>query len=303
MKILQRIDLFGTLCTFRFFDSDKHHNIIGFTLSLILFITTIIFSYFFGLDFIFHTESRVLQSSRARKKNEYHNLTMQNFFFAWKIEKHDGDIVNFTNVLFPSIIYYSYSTGYFEILKFDKCNNFNISFDIPNDIKEYYCTNLSKFSLGGGWEDENEISYFYLNVDMCNGTYCSSKEDFIKLLNIYGRLNMVIYYPTISFVPDEKVPYQIIYNKKLISLDANNVNVNRYYIRKYIFEEDVGWVTQKIKKYELFGVSEIENYKEESVTYIDDDLSYNYIYIANFYIDKNIHLIKDGLLRHLNLYR
>ena len=86
MKILQRIDLFGTLCTFRFFESDKHHNIIGYTLSLILFITTIIFSYFFGLDFIFHTESRVLQSTRTRKNNEYYNLTMQNFFLHGKLK-------------------------------------------------------------------------------------------------------------------------------------------------------------------------------------------------------------------------
>ena len=286
MEILQEVDLFGILCTFKFFDKDKYHSIISISLSLILFITTIIFTYFFGLDFIFHEESKVLQSIRSRNIYEFYNLTMKDFFFAWKIEGHDNDAVNYTNILFPSINYFSRITRYYESIKFDKCKNFNLSFEIPNDIKEYYCTDLSKFSIGGGWENENNIEYFYLNIDMCNGQYCSSKEDFIKLLNIYGRLNIIIYYPTISFVPDEKVPYQITYNKKLISLDVNNVSVNRYYIRKYIFEEDNGWVFQKIKKNEVFGVSDIENYKEQNLVFKDDDLSYNYIFTANFYMDK-----------------
>ena len=230
MEVLQRIDLFGTLCAFRFFDADKYHSVISITLSLILFISTIIFSYFFGLDFIFRTESKVLQSTRTRKNSEYHNLTMKDFFFAWQIEGYENNIINFTNILFPKIIHYSRSSDDYKVIQFDKCKNFNISFDIPNDVKEYYCTDISKFYVGGGWEYENDLEYFFLSIDMCKGKSCSSKVDFFKLLNIYGRLNMVNYYPTISFVPDETVPYQISYNKKLISLDVDSVIVNRYYI-------------------------------------------------------------------------
>ena len=132
-------------------------------------------------------------------------------------------------------MYYSRIIGFYEALKFDKYKNFHLSIDIPNNIKEYYCTNMSKYSVGGGWENDDDIENFYLSIDMCDGQYRSSKENFLKLLSIYGRMSIVIYYPSISFAPDEIVSYQIIYNK-LIALNFNIISVNRYYIRKYLFE-------------------------------------------------------------------
>ena len=69
MEMFQKIDLFDTLYRFRFIDIDKYRSI---TLSLTLFISTIIFTHFLNLDFIFLGESKILQSIRTI----YHNLTM-----------------------------------------------------------------------------------------------------------------------------------------------------------------------------------------------------------------------------------
>ena len=166
MEILQKIDLFGTPITFRISDNEKYHSFVSVLLSLITLISTILFIYFFGLDFIFHLESQVLQSTRTNKEYEFYNLSMNDFFFAWHIENVESQEINFTDFLFPLIGYYSYKTGEVETIKYDKCKNFNISLSIPNEIKEYYCIDVKNYSQGGSWENENKIEYFFLNIGM-----------------------------------------------------------------------------------------------------------------------------------------
>ena len=157
--------------------------------------------------------------------------------------------------------YYSYKTGFIENIEYKKCGNYNFSSKIPDDIKNYYCIDMSKYSLGGGFENENEIEYTFMYIDMCgyiNGNYyCSTKKNFQNLINEYGEIYMIIYYPTISFIPEEDIPYQISYIKKNIHLNANLLIQDRFYIGKYIFEDDDGWIVPKINTYKLFGISDI----------------------------------------------
>ena len=285
MEVLQKIDLFGVPLTFRIFDNEKYHSLISLSLTLITLVSTLLFIYFFGLDFIFHLESQVLQSTRTNKEYEFYNLSLNDFFFAWRIEDMYSQEINITDILYPVIGYYSYKKEEIEIIKYDKCKNYNISFSIPNDIKNYYCIDMKDYSQGGGWENDNKIEYIFINIYM----YGKNKSDFFNLLNEYGRMYLIIYYPTVYFVPDEEIPYKIYYNKKYISLDPKLANINRYYIRKYIFEDDEGWVIPKIKTYKAFGISDIgtSNYLND----INEDdneefLVYYHLYTGNFYIDR-----------------
>ena len=213
------IDLFGTILTFRVFDDEKFHSLISVILSIITLAGTILLTYFFGLDFIFHKESKTLQSTRTEKNYQYYNLAFEDLFFAWRIEDYSNEEINYTNILFPLFTYTSYKTGNQEDLIYEKCKNFNFSFNIPNDIQEYYCSDISNLTFGGGWENDNEMEYFGLTIDTCNNFSCMKKEDFQKLVDENGKLYFVIYYPTISFDPENDIPYQINYNKKYISLD------------------------------------------------------------------------------------
>ena len=287
MEILKKFDVFGIPITFRISGNEKYHSSISISCSLIIIIITIIFTYFRGLDFIFHSESRILQSKRTSKTYGFYNLTMENLFFAWRIEGVYGEDMNFTNILYPYIGYYSYKTEKELKINYDRCKNFNLSFNIPKDINNFYCSDLSNYSIGGGWENENKIEYFYLNIDICKNTSCPSKTDFFKLLSLYGGLYLIIYYPTISFIPEETIPYQVSYNKLNIFLDAQLINVNRFYIHKYIFEDDEGWIFQNVKNYNLFGISEIETYNFINDFNGNKQIPLNsYIYTGNFYIDK-----------------
>ena len=279
MGVLQKLDIFGTPITFKISEKEQYHSIISVSLTLISFLSTILFSYFFGLDFIFHLESQVLQSTRTNKTYEFHNLSIDNFFVAWQIEDTNSREINFTNILYPTVGYYSYKTDLTETLKYDRCKNYNLSFNIPNDIKNYYCFDTKNYTQGGDWENENKIEYIYLNIGTCRIYNCSKKSDFENLLDAYGRMYLVIYYPTVSFVPEDEIPYEISFNKKNIVIDTKLVNVNRFYIQKYIFDDDEGWIVPKIKTKKLFGISEIDT----SVFLNEDNEEENYKFIMVIY--------------------
>ena len=301
MKILQKIDLFGTPILFRINENEKYHSLISVSLSLITLISTILFAYFWGLDFIFHLKSQVIQSTRTSKTYEFYNFSMNDFFFAWRIENIESEEINITNVLYPTIGYHSYKTGVIESIKYDRCKNYNISFSIPNNIKDYYCIDMKNYSQGGGWENENKVEFLYLKIKMCDKNQnCGNKSDFHNLLNKYGRVYLVVYFPTISYVPEEEIPYEISYNKKYIILDSKLVNINKFHIQKYIFEDDEGWVTQKIKTHKLFGVSDIET--SNFINDVSDDNRNetpinSYLYSGNFYIDKKYSYYKRSFTK------
>ena len=293
MEALKIIDIFGTSVSFKIMNTEKYHSLISVSLSLIIIISTILFTYFFGMDFIFHLESNVLQSTRVNKTYEFYNFSMDEFFVAWQIEGGYYNEVNVTNIIYINISYYSYKTGFYENIEYKKCKNYNFSSKIPDDIKNYYCIDMSKYSQGGGLENENKIEYFFMNIDMCGYNtdghyYCSTKKNFQKLLNEQGQINLVVYYPTISFIPEEDIPYQISYNKKNIALNANLLTQDRFYIRKYIFEDDDGWIVPKINTYKLFGISDIDTtYDLNDIGETNpEDLRKTLIYYANFYIDR-----------------
>ena len=294
MEVLQKIDIFSTPITFKIMNNEKYHSLIGVSLSLIIMISTILFTYFFGMDFVFHLESNILQSTRTNKTYEFFNLSMDEFFIAWQIEGEYYDEVNFTNILYPILNYYSYKSDNRENIEYKRCKNYNFSSKIPDDIKNYFCMDMSKYSQGGGFENENKIEFLYMYIDMCgintiNNNYsCSIKNDFQKLMNEYGQIYMVVYYPIISFLPEEDIPYQISYNKKNIPLNTKFFTQDRFYIRKYIFEDDNGWAVPKINTYKLFGISDIDtSYTFNDIDEINEENRINnFIYYANFYIDR-----------------
>ena len=287
MKVLKHFDLFGTSLTFRVLGQEKYHSYISFSLSVLMLLSTILLTYFFGLDFIFHKESKVLQSTRTSQVYEFYKFKMSDLFFAWRIEGIYGNEINFTDVLYPTIGYYSYKNEEVIKVKYEKCKNFNLSFDIPSDINDYYCSDISNYSIGGSFDNDNKYEYLYINIDICQGNHCPSKEKVMELLNTYDGLYIMIYYPTVSYDPEEKIPYRVSYNKLSVFLDAELITINRFYIRKYIFEDDNGWMLPDLKRNEIFGISEVDSYNILNDLGDGDEIKMNsYIYTGNFYFDK-----------------
>ena len=292
MKVLKNIDLFGKKITFRVFNENRLHTYISIVLTFILIISTCIFTYFQGLEFIFHTESKTLQSRHVNKEYEFTKLPLNKFFFAWQIQDEAGNNINFSNILYPNFFYSSYKNNNSIYLNHDKCNKFNetnLINNLPKDAQNFYCSDIGNFTIGGGWENDNLIEYLYLLIDLCNNEKCTEKNDLKNFLSLIGGVYFVIYYPTISFLPEEKIPYQITYNKLNILLNAEFFRYDRFYIEKKIIIDDQGWLFPNYKEKILYDVSEIEtNYymhkTEFPSTYnITDDTP---IYFVVFYLSQ-----------------
>ena len=146
MEILGKIDIFSTPITFRIMDNENYHSLISISLSLIIMLSTILFTYFFGMDFVFHLESNVLQSTRMNKTYEFYNLSINDFFIAWQIQGAYSKEINKTSLLDIDIDigYYSYKTGYDDYLEYKRCKDYNLSTKIPDDIQNYICIDMSK---------------------------------------------------------------------------------------------------------------------------------------------------------------
>ena len=261
MKVLKYMDLFGQKITFRVFNENKFHTYISVILTFILVIGTSIFTYFQGLDFIFHNESKTLQSRRVNIEYEFTKLSLSNFFFAWQIQDDEGNNIDFSNVLYPHFFYSSYKNNAKTLLKYDKCSNFqeiNLIENLPKDAKNFYCSDIGNLTIGGGWENNNIIDYFFLLVKVCSNGKCTTKNDLLTFLNLSGGAYFVLYYPTISFLPDEKIPYQISYNKLNILLNDGLSRYDRFYIEKKIIVDDQGWLLPSYQEKILYDVSEIE---------------------------------------------
>ena len=263
MKVLKRIDLFGQKITFRVFNDNMLHTYISVILTLILMVSTSIFTYFQGLDFIFHNESKILQSRRANKEYEFTKLPLNKFFFAWQIQDVEGNNINFTNILYPHLIYISYKNNNSSYISYDKCNKFqeiNLMNNLPKDVQDFYCSDIGNFTIGGGWENDNSIEYLNLLIDICENENekCTSRNDLKIFLNMKGGVYFVLYYPTISFLPEDKTPFQITYNKLNILLNTEFFRYDRFYIEKKIIIDDQGWLLPTYKEKILYDISEIE---------------------------------------------
>ena len=291
MKVLKNIDLFGQKITFRVFNGNRFHTYISVFLTLILMISSCIFAYFQGLEFIFHNESKTLQSRRVNKDFEFTKLPLNDFFLAWQIQDELGNNINFSNILYPHFFYSSYKNSDEILIDHDKCNKFqkiNLLENLPKDAQNFYCSDISNLTIGGGWENDNMIEYFYLLIELCDNGKCTTKNDLEMYLNS-GDIYLVLYYPSVSFLPEEKIPYQITYNKLSILLNNDLLRYDRFYIEKNIIVDDKGWLLPSYKTKILYDVSEIETNYYIQKTNLSNALSFSdnvQIYSVIFYLSQ-----------------
>ena len=50
---------------------------------------------------------------------------------------------------------------------------------------------------------------------------------------------------------------KLLTRKEGLALNADFLTQERFYIQKYILEEDDGWIVQEINKYQLYGVVDV----------------------------------------------
>ena len=306
MRFFKSIDLFGEPVQLRIFEHSQFHSIYSILLSFLFIVLLFLYTYIFGYDCFFKKNPKTLQSTASINFNEYITFSHELFFAAWRIEDFYGKEVDVSNFLYPVAKYYNYTKGDFENIPYKKCKEFNLSFEISEDISEYYCIDWNNKSFGGTWTNDNKLNYFALSIYFCeNGKpfssdiNCSDKEKAIHFLNSKTAIYISVYYPTIHFDPNNKVePFHKIYLKKYSLLSTSLKRIDRISIQKIVFNDDTNYLLSDKSNSTRYAVSLFEtayslfDFEHYGIFNISSEL-----YTLNFYMDEEYLFFKRWYMK------
>lgn len=300
----QKIDIYGININLMISGKSEYHSLFSIFLSILFIILCFIYSYFFGFNLIFHKNPKTLQSSFTQDIYDYFEFNHQIYFSAWRVEDYFGNELNITNILYPVIRYYSYQNHDFEYFQMIKCKELNLSINIPDEIKEYYCMPFDGRLFGGSW-DNNKIAYFSFSLFLCeNGdnfgenSKCTEKTLALQALNNELFWYLSIYYPVVTFVPEEKEsPVKVTYSKKFVTLNVELRRSDTFKIGKTIVSDDKNLILERPKNKTIwtttsivtdYSILNLDNYGQEGIHSgiynINWSMEKDYTYYRRWYI-------------------
>ena len=263
-EYLRYMDLFGTKCCFYSEQKLKLYTPLGGFISIISIATAILIFVFISLSSFKRENPNIITSSII---DEGHKIKFneEKIYIPWKIQNNKNNF-NYSNILFPTIKYYSRENKN-DIIKSKKlsykfCNQTSIvniqnNILIDTSIDDLYCIDMDDLLMGGSWSSDY-LYYIQFDLYSCpNNTNCITNND-IYLNNIENYLEFVFYYPTLRFHEKKyKQPFEIKYNKNSIILNKNISKFNQIFLRKIILKDNVGIFHHKEKIYKSWECSNI----------------------------------------------
>ena len=263
-EYLRYMDLFGTKCCFYSEQKLKLYTPLGGFISIISIATAILIFVFISLSSFKRENPNIITSSII---DEGHKIKFneEKIYIPWKIQNSKNNF-NYSNVLFPTINYYSRENKN-DIIKSKKlsykfCNQTSIvniqnNILIDTSIDDLYCIDMDDLLMGGSWSSDY-LYYIQFDLYSCpNNTNCITNND-IYLNNIENYLEFVFYYPTLRFHEKKyKQPFEIKYDKNSIILNKNISKFNQIFLHKIILKDNVGIFHHKEKIYKSWESSNI----------------------------------------------
>ena len=263
-EYLRYMDLFGTKCCFYSEQKLKLYTPLGGFISIISIATAILIFVFISLSSFKRENPNIITSSII---DEGHKIKFneEKIYIPWKIQNNKNNF-NYSNILFPTIKYYSRENKN-DIIKSKKlsykfCNQTSIvniqnNILIDTSIDDLYCIDMDDLLMGGSWSSDY-LYYIQFDLYSCpNNTNCITNND-IYLNNIENYLEFVFYYPTLRFHEKKyKQPFEIKYDKNSIILNKNISKFNQIFLRKIILKDNVGIFHHKEKIYKSWECSNI----------------------------------------------
>lgn len=266
----RKLDIFGVKLRFRVANHSTFQTVFSSLFTVFFGISLFIFTYFFGLDFFLQKNPKTFSSNGREGENSTLTFNNEVYFTAWRIEDFEGREINFTNILFPQIYYYNSSSKSHEKVHYKKCKDFNFSFPLNDEIKEYYCIDWKNRKVGGSWS-KTYLYYFYFGLYFCEEEddplearearkRCSSKTIIDSTIKKSNSWYISFYYPTVSFLPEKKGnPFQLSYFKHYHMLTPNLVKNERTMIQKYIVNDDKNFLFESSNNKTIYAVSKFES--------------------------------------------
>ena len=161
---------------------------------------------------------------------------------------------------------------YYNLLNYKLCNETSMKYlgndfliDLPLD--NLYCIDMEDLNMGGSWNSDF-VNYIRLDLNLCkdgmnydeSNINCTSRD---YLNSQFGENNnwfFQLLHPTVQFQPNNKtMPILVLYTSYYYGLSTSSNKVDRVYLQEHIFEDEQGWVLDKITNITFWGVSSIKS--------------------------------------------
>lgn len=256
------IDIFGTLFNFTINKDLKYKTFLGAVFSTITFIVIIAACFFFGTDFYFRTNPKVISQITVPENYTKVSLTSKNFTISWRLEDNNGQEVEIPEGIIYSAI--SYSSMEADPLTKDldyiqppdlvptrRCNETsnNEKFNKEKNPNSWYCIDWGSGDrfFGGNW-DGDFIYYFSVSLSFCKPdkeghrtNVCSSFQKLKEFLNnpIFFSIN----FPSVYFdFTDYSEPLKVEYKNMYSRLNRNLIRTDTCYFNMPLINDDRGWI-------------------------------------------------------------
>ena len=282
-KILKYMDIYGTKYTFYSNKRPKLYTVTGGILSIISIFYCTLIPIFFSLDDLKRTSPMTIESSILSEGDRKIKFGQEKIWIPWRIvDYNNNEYVNHTGLLFP-IIHYILSTKNKETKEMKKivtkinyklCNetfmrNENNLYKIKIPLNELYCIDMDELDIGS--TNAEFINYIQFDLYYCEdginydekNPKCISYNKIMDSIGNNNSLKMTFYYPVVHFQPTNiKNPILIIYKKHSFNLGKYTNKIEKIFLKKNIFTDDLGWLMKKELNTSYWGMDLIygDNY-------------------------------------------
>ena len=281
MKNFLRIfDFYGAEFHWYFEYKPKYYTFSGGIFTILSFILYIIVFIMFGLEDFKRTNPISNISNIPPLFHKTIQFGKQNLYLPWRIMDYNKKFIDFDGILFPKIYYFTNKfneqTGIMEtfhkMLNYTLCNETSMKYlgnnfliDIP--LNDLYCIEMDNINMGGSW-DSDFVNYIHLDLNLCkdgidydeSNINCTSTKFVNSIYDEGNNWFFELLYPSVQFQPLNKtMPFLVLYTPYYYGLSINSNKVDRIYLQEHIFEDEKGWIFNKITNISYWGVSTIKS--------------------------------------------
>ena len=249
-RVLKYVDFFGTNFNFYTEKNRKLYTPLGGILTLFSIIFGIIIFLLMNLEELNHNSPI---SSTSVIQEEYHNIKFiqEKIWLPWRIRDYEGNLANFSGLLYPIIYYYSGIRNKtddklnleYSFLDYKLCNETSMinninSFILDVSLDQLYCIDMENLNMGGNW-DYDFVNYVEFDLYICkngidydeNNINCTTYERLIEAAQKDNSFEFEIYYPLVHYQPLNKTnPIFVKYNSYFYHLSRFSNKIDRIYL-------------------------------------------------------------------------
>ena len=287
-EFLKYIDCFGIEFNFYIEKNRKFYTPFGGILSFLsLFLSILVFV---SLNYSEFSHENPITSTYVIPENNFNiKFGKENIWIPWRIRDYYNKKVEHKNIFFPLIFHYKGIRNEtsqalnltYDLIDYKLCSetsmvNRSDIYQIDINLDDLYCINMEDLNVGGRWQD-NFINYIEFDLFLC--------------ITINNSYEMEIYYPLVNYQPTNKTfPIVVRYKNYFYHLSRYSNKIDRLYLQKYIFSDDVGWFTKDLKNSSFWGQSSLlgDSYTSGEEKDLMNEGSSSRLYSFNIYLNSDI---------------